>query len=565
MSQDVTLKYGPGKTPVFRVTLGDDLPELKLKALLTIGQTGATGPQGVPGLDGVVVGAVAADFDTRTAAAAATISSIVNIVRTGGYSTVGDGGGATYKRRVGVPSHAGYFQSADGAYWEIVGTELNALQFGVKADGVTDDTTAAQNAINSTAEVLTWPAGTMLIGAAGLTGASTQVWRGQGQGLTVFKASANPIAEFIYFLSKSNVEITDLTIDWNNKTPGGTNSSLGINSCTNVRVARVTFDHIVRAGIIASNTSKIRIEDCTFNRDALSGSANHGILVSSFAGINSNWRILRNDFVNCGCLLEFVYSWVQDNSVNGFWYGAGFAFTASANTYSNIVQNNIITNGSTLNDADGTRPGGIENWSLHSIFSGNISFNNGGPGITNGGQWCAVSLNLTYGNVGAGIRPTQLDLTYNGKRSAYVGNIAFEPQSPAGNQTYGFDNGVDNVDYQFLVGNVFVNAKTLPARLGSGNYQMHFGPTFDASGAYAGGLIANGGAATSGITVPGAKLGDIVDVSYSSDTQGCKLFAWVNTANSVTYRFENNTGGNVTIAAGTASVGVRKTGSAANF
>jgi hypothetical protein len=48
-----------------------------------------------------------------------------------------------------VPSHAGYFQSADGAYWElIVDNEVNVKHFGAKGDGSTDDATAINDALD---------------------------------------------------------------------------------------------------------------------------------------------------------------------------------------------------------------------------------------------------------------------------------------------------------------------------------------------------------------------------------------------------------------------------------
>lgn len=76
--------------------------------------------------------------DTRTTAIAESFANNVQFVETAGYSSVGDGGGALYKRVSSEPSHAGKFQSADGAWWEIVpenGT-VSVLQLGAKADGL---------------------------------------------------------------------------------------------------------------------------------------------------------------------------------------------------------------------------------------------------------------------------------------------------------------------------------------------------------------------------------------------------------------------------------------------
>src|SRR6266853_5088118 len=74
-------------------------------------------------------------FDTRSNAVATNINKSINSVRTNGYSTVGDGGGALYKRVVNQPSHGGAFQSADNTWWDITEKPvINAAMFGVVSD-----------------------------------------------------------------------------------------------------------------------------------------------------------------------------------------------------------------------------------------------------------------------------------------------------------------------------------------------------------------------------------------------------------------------------------------------
>lgn len=84
--------------------------------------------------------------DSRAAAIAISFPGSVNYIRTAGYSAVGDGGAAFYKRVTSEPLHAGKIQSADGAWWEIVGDTVQAEQFGGTSDGV-DCTAALTNAI----------------------------------------------------------------------------------------------------------------------------------------------------------------------------------------------------------------------------------------------------------------------------------------------------------------------------------------------------------------------------------------------------------------------------------
>lgn len=71
-------------------------------------------------------------YNTRTAAAAATIGVGVTYLRTAGYAAVGDGGDSLYKRATSEPAHPGKFQSVDrylpdgtthstnGGWWELV-------------------------------------------------------------------------------------------------------------------------------------------------------------------------------------------------------------------------------------------------------------------------------------------------------------------------------------------------------------------------------------------------------------------------------------------------------------
>lgn len=84
--------------------------------------------------------------DSRSSAILETFPGSVNFVQTAGYSIVGDGGGALYKRVSTEPSHAGKFQSADGAWWELAEAQPDLRMFGAKGDGVTSDSFAFQAA-----------------------------------------------------------------------------------------------------------------------------------------------------------------------------------------------------------------------------------------------------------------------------------------------------------------------------------------------------------------------------------------------------------------------------------
>ncbi len=81
-------------------------------------------------------------YDTRLAVSLANIKPTINAIHTGGFTTVGDGGGAMYKRVSAEPSHAGKVQSADGGWWELFGHSVDPKSLGALGAG---DVTEAMN------------------------------------------------------------------------------------------------------------------------------------------------------------------------------------------------------------------------------------------------------------------------------------------------------------------------------------------------------------------------------------------------------------------------------------
>lgn len=79
-------------------------------------------------------GGLLSNFDTVSSVQSANIPSIVSYIRTSGYSSVGDGGGALYRKR-STPEIDGYgdIVSNDGSRWAVVlSAELDIRQFGGK-------------------------------------------------------------------------------------------------------------------------------------------------------------------------------------------------------------------------------------------------------------------------------------------------------------------------------------------------------------------------------------------------------------------------------------------------
>lgn len=97
---------------------------------------------------------------TRSEITSKSFFASIKTIRTVGYSSIGDGGGALYKRVDSAPSHQGKVRSVDrflsdgtvdntnGGWWELCESTIKPQMFGADPTGTTDATTAINNAID---------------------------------------------------------------------------------------------------------------------------------------------------------------------------------------------------------------------------------------------------------------------------------------------------------------------------------------------------------------------------------------------------------------------------------
>lgn len=71
-------------------------------------------------------------------------------------------------------------------------------------------------------------------------------------------------------------------------------------------------------------------------------------------------------------------------------------------------------------------------------------------------------------------------------------------------------------------------------------------------------ILSDGAGATTTVTVTGAALGDMAAASFSLTTSGITISAWVSAANTVSVRFQNESGGPLDINSGTLKAWVLK-------
>jgi len=117
------------------------------------------------------------------------------------------------------------------------------------------------------------------------------------------------------------------------------------------------------------------------------------------------------------------------------------------------------------------------------------------------------------------------------------------PTAPSANKArvYLDDDGSGNTRLMAM----FATGSALPIATQGRNPNLVGTATYDP------GSLADGAGVSTNVTVTGAALGDIVVTSFSLDLQGITLSSYVSSANTVTVRFQNESGGVLDLASGT--------------
>jgi hypothetical protein len=170
-----------------------------------------------------------------------------------------------------------------------------------------------------------------------------------------------------------------------------------------------------------------------------------------------------------------------------------------------------------------------------------------------GGNSISISLAFDAGNDRNFGHNHLTFIVYGRRAGSRVDSITFTPANPAftvmGAASYVIS-GVTTVMlvtawFDFEASNWVINKQELSTRLtGSATYDP---PS-----------LADGAGATTTVTVTGAILGDYAVASFSRDLQGINVTAYVSAADTVSVRFQNETGGTIDLASGTLRAFVTK-------
>lgn len=251
------------------------------------------------------------------------IPLVYEVIETAGYYASGDRGGAQYKRVAVEPSHAGKFQDAGGAWFEMVLSEtVNLRAFGAKGDGVTDDRAALLNAITfANGATIHASKGDYVISAKisvtvgpmvhGIFAPGPKI-NGDGIDVTTFRYSGTDgymleitVADFNTQKVMNSI-FTNFTI----RTHGGASSNNGGIKCSACYM--LVFDHLRISGLKGDG---INVVSTVTDTDGCTWSTISNCFIENCTGWGINAGSVATGNVSLG-FLKVIQCWVQGCGVD---------------------------------------------------------------------------------------------------------------------------------------------------------------------------------------------------------------------------------------------------------
>lgn len=438
---------------------------------------------------------------------------------------------------------------------------INVKDNGAKGDGVTDDTQAFISSINIASSmgggIVFVPPGVYMV-TPNIDMKSNVQLVGSGSSTVIRAISGTVLPEshgFIRAETANNFLISSLSIDLTGSTySGGASGAINIGNSSYFQIDNVSILNFPLVGILGNNVHFGVIRDCTLEYQTAKPTFNQAVLISSSAGASNNITVERTRMVRSALNMSGNSHRLLNNEISNWMYGAGLTFESDAYSYSLLIQGNHIYGG-TGTDENSYSCGGIEIWARQSIIVGNNIHDNAGAGIDLGGKRCTVQGNIIKNNNrsglgAAGISIRYVDGTYNGSFANITGNTIYENAYGIADQTASTSN--------VTIGPNDMWSNTISMLLIKGTAYSIYTPELQFKSTIDVPSLANGAAYQTNFTAGGVTVGDFLIVTASVNTLGVKIITWVDSANSVSIRFENNTGNTVDLPSATYFVIARK-------
>jgi polygalacturonase len=272
---------------------------------------------------------------------------------------------------------------------------LNVTSFGVKPDGVTNNTIKLQEAINFAAknnQTLYFPAGIYLTNAITITSNLSIIGEGEN---TVLKAISPKAVNYKfgcllyswYNSNYKNISIQNITLDGNASLVDTSLKAAIANfsSCNNIYINNVKFINGQSVGIALEKSESITIENCTFDNFGWSALMAIGIKNAQLIGNKtSGWSKINLDKNPAWSFPSLSSSNVFIS--NNFFFNSSFATEYGIELYGAYSYNFNITNN--IFDANGYKGSGISGAFKFSSITNN-KFLNG-----TGNQRCGLEVHL---------------------------------------------------------------------------------------------------------------------------------------------------------------------------
>jgi hypothetical protein len=296
----------------------------------------------------------------------------------------------------------------------------------------------------------------------------------------------------------------------------------------NCGVADLTIQQASDAGIIGKYCKGLLIENVDDTR------------TTGTVGLNLVGT--RNATVrNCKWVQPMGFHSLIDSLISGNWAYGGLQLNVEGGCeYVHFVGNTITQ--------IGTNGFNVQTQSQRVTITGNHILNvpNGGVGIQLLSDSGFGGSNVVVGNFisGGGV----------GDYGVAIGSGCNDNVVTA-NRVEGCDTGIatDAASTGQVVGNNRVVNCTTPYSLGAGSIADTGSAVYDPPN------LADGAGVTTTVTVTGAAFGHYAEASFSNNLQGITLTAWVSAADTISVRFQNESGGALDLASGTLKATFRRT------